>query len=299
MSAATTPTSANEFIEQQLNIRLATLEDVFESDALCLVAPMGEPIDDLVRVMVEERRYRPDTRSPNLTVLLTTEGGFAETVQHIVETLRHHYDQVSFVIPRVAYSAGTVLALSGDEIYMDYYARLGPIDPQVATASGRWVPALGYIAKWEELVGKSKAGTLTEAELAVMATFDLAELYYFEQAKKLAIMLVQKWLADYKFKDWTITETRGTPVDRRRRVQRAGQIARALSNPDRWHSHGHGISRIVLDQELQLKVNDLDADPVRLKAVREYDGLLIDYMEKMRYSAMLHIVDRYRPLILG
>ena len=298
MSGAT-PTNANEFIEQQLNVRLATLEAAFESDVLCLVGPMGAPVDDLVRVMVEDRRGRADTRAPALTVLLTTGGGSAETVQHIVETLRHHYDRVNFIIPRVAYSAGTVLAMSGDEIYMDYYARLGPIDPQVCTSSGRWVPALGYIAKWEELVAKSKAGTLTEAELTVMATFDLAELYYFEQAKKLAIMLVQKWLADYKLKNWTVTETRGVSVDRQRRIRRAGQIARALSNPERWLSHGHGISRVVMDQELQLKINDLDADPVRLKAVREYDGLLVDYMEKMRFDAMLHIVGRCRPIVFG
>lgn len=298
MSGAT-PTNANEFIEQQLNIRLAALEDAFNSDVLCIDGPMGEPIDDLVRVMVEERRHRDDTRAPNLTVLITTDGGLIETVQRIVETLRYHYSHVNFIIPRFAYSAGTVLALSGNEIYMDYYARLGPIDPQVRVASGRWVPALGYIAKWNELVKKSRDGTLTDAELAIMATFDLAELYSFEQARKLAITLLQQWLVDYKFKDWTVTETRGLPVNQQRRKARARQIAQALSNPERWHSHGHGISRAVLEQELQLKIKDLDADPPRLRAVREYDGLLVDYMEKMRFGVMLHIVGRYRPLIFG
>lgn len=132
-----------------------------------------------------------------------------------------------------------------------------------------------------------------------MATFDLAELYFFEQARKLAITLLQQWLADYKFKHWTVTETQGLPVDRRKRGQRAGQIARALSNPERWHSHGHGISRVVLDQELQLKINDLDADPQRLRTVREYDGLLVDYMEKIGFGAMIHIVGRYRPIVFG
>lgn len=113
-----------------------------------IVGPMVEPIDDLVRVMVEDRRHQGGTHAPNLTVLITTDGGIVEVVQRIVETLRYHYGHVNFIIPRVAYSAGTVLALSGDEIYMDYYARLGPIEPQVATASGRWVSALGYIATW-------------------------------------------------------------------------------------------------------------------------------------------------------
>jgi hypothetical protein len=295
--SVTVPTNANEFIEQQLNERLFALEADFNSDALCIIAPMTSTIVDLVRVMVEERRQRSDSHAPRLTVLITTDGGIIETVQQLVETLRYHYEYVDFIIPRYAYSAGTVLALSGNEVYMDYYARLGPIDPQVMTPTGRWVSALGYIAKWNELVEKSKAGTLTEAELAVMATFDLAELYSFEQAQKLAITLLQQWLADYKFREWTVTETRGLPVDRRRRVQRAGQIARALSNPERWHSHGHGISRVVLEKVVQLKTKDLDADRDRVKKVRQYDGLLVDYMEKMRFEAMLHIVERYRPIV--
>ena len=48
----------------------------------------------------------------------------------MVETLRHHYDIVDFVVPTHAYSAGTIFVMSGDSIYMDYYSRLGPIDPK-------------------------------------------------------------------------------------------------------------------------------------------------------------------------
>lgn len=99
-----------------------------------------------IRAAVEDLRQREE-RPHRLAVLLTTSGGLIETVQRIVETLRHHYDHVSFVIPNFALSAGTVLAMSGDEIYMDYYSRLGPIDPQVQTVRGRQVPALGYLVK--------------------------------------------------------------------------------------------------------------------------------------------------------
>ena len=45
--------------------------------------------------------------------------------------------------------------LSGDEIYMDYYSRLGPIDPQVNNQEGRQVPALGYLKQWERLQEKA------------------------------------------------------------------------------------------------------------------------------------------------
>ena len=45
-------------------------------------------------------------------------------------------------------SAGTILCMSGDKIFMDYASILGPIDPQVPTPdTGDYVPALGYLDK--------------------------------------------------------------------------------------------------------------------------------------------------------
>jgi ClpP class serine protease len=51
-------------------------------------------------------------------------------------------------------SAGTVLVMCGDNIYMDYFSVLGPIDPQVKRRSkgNVYVPALGYLEKYNELV---------------------------------------------------------------------------------------------------------------------------------------------------
>ncbi len=122
----------------------------------------------------------------------------------IVETLRHHYGYVAFVIPNCAFSAGTVLVMSGDDIYMDYYSRLGPIDPQVETENGKMVPPLGYLAQYRRLLD-------AEAQLLIDG-FDQAELHKYEQARELSIALLKEWLAKYKFKDWKVTESRGIPV---------------------------------------------------------------------------------------
>jgi len=51
--------------------------------------------------------------------VLTTGGGSIEVVQRIVDVFRQHYTLVDFIVPNYAYSAGTVLAMSGDAIYMD------------------------------------------------------------------------------------------------------------------------------------------------------------------------------------
>ena len=47
----------------------------------------------------------------------------------------------NFWCPIFAMSAGTILVMSGDDIYMDYYAVLGPIDPQVRNQNGTYVPS--------------------------------------------------------------------------------------------------------------------------------------------------------------
>jgi len=41
----------------------------------------------------------------------------------------------------------------------------------------------------------------------LLQQLDLAELHSFEEARELSNSLLKEWLATYKFKDWTITET--------------------------------------------------------------------------------------------
>lgn len=129
----------------------------------------------------------------------------------MVETIRHHYQDVNFVIPNHAFSAGTIFSMSGDYIYMDYYSRLGPIDSQVQTPNGKMVPALGYLIQWERLLKKAEEQTITLPEIQLMIQgFDQAELYHYEQARELSVHLLKEWLAQYKFRRWTEKSKSGT-----------------------------------------------------------------------------------------
>ena len=89
---------------------------------------------------------------------------------------RHFYKEVNFVVPDYAYSAGTILCLSGDNIYMNYFSNLGPIDPQVKTKDGKFVSALGYLDKIGALLEKANNKTISDAEFVILKEFDLAEL---------------------------------------------------------------------------------------------------------------------------
>lgn len=290
------PRSANEFIEQQLDARARALMQAFNADILGFSGLLLFGVDDFIRNAVESMRQKPEAYN-KLVVVLTSVGGYIEVVQRIVDTFRHHYEIVDFVVPNSALSASTVLVMSGDAIHMNYYSRLGPIDPQVDTAKGR-VPALGYLVQWERLVKKARKGKLTTAEAQLMIDgFDQAELYQYEQARELSITLLKEWLAKYKFKNWHVTQTRKKKVTKKMRTDRAEEIARELNKTEKWHSHGYGISMEVLRRDLNLLIDDFDEDPEVGTRVKDYHSLLDDYMTKRGNAGVLHTVGQYVPFM--
>lgn len=294
---ASSTQDANRIIEERLDQYIRTLERYLNAYVLAFTGGIVSGVDDIFRDVVEEMRQRANTYR-KLVVILTTHGGYIEVVQRIVEMLRYHYDYVDFIIPNYAYSAGTVLAMSGDSIYMNYYSRLGPIDPQLETAPGKMVPALGYLIQWERLLDKAKNGELTTIEAQLMIDgFDQAELYQYEQARELSIALLKEWLVKYKFKCWTVTETRRKPVTHAMRAIRASDIAKKLNNTEMWHSHGHGISMEVLRRDLKLKIEDFDAQPSLGKKIDDYYNLLSDYMAKRRDTGVVHTKGLYVPFV--
>ena len=251
-------------------------------------------VEDFIRDVLE-RRSDTGSKGDKLIVVVDTEGGYIEVVQRIADTIRYHYPAcVEYVIPNYAMSAGTVLVMSGDAIHMDYYSVLGPIDPQVLS-HGKWVPALGYLEKFRELMDKAatKKG-LNDAEMAYLAShFDPADLYSYEQAKKLSTQLLKQWLVKYKFKDWEKTATRGKKVTQQMKQKRAAEIADALNNTERWNSHARPIPMEVLRNDLNLKIEDFGSITEQKESVRCYHRLLRDYMGRLQHKWAIHMADDY------
>jgi len=216
-----------------------------------------------------------------------------------VATLRRHYRVVDFVIPNYAYSAGTVFALSGDAIHMDYYSRLGPIDPQAKSPrSERLVSALGYVEKYNALIAKANKGTITTAEVQLLIDgFDQADLYSYEQARDLSVAALEEWLVKYKFKNWKKTRTRGLKVTAKMKKDRASAIGYELNNTKKWHSHGYGISMDVLQKDLNLMIDDFGANADTCSVIRAYHNLLSDYMTKRGADGIIHIPGDYRQFM--
>ena len=261
----------------------ADLEAKLDRDVVAIVGPIMFGVEQTLREAIDATVGR----RPRLAVVLHTGGGIVEVAERIVNVLRHFYQDVAFIIPDVALSAGTVLAMSGDELMMDYYSCLGPIDPQVQR-DNKLVPALSYLVQFDRLMAKAQAGTATTADLTLLAKLDLAELHKFEMAAKLSRTLLVKWLAKYKFKDWTITESTKKTVSQKDREQRAEEIARKLGDHEHWGSHGRGIPMDVLQTELNLRITDFGATPALSAAIRDYFKLLTDFMVTNEMQQLVH-----------
>lgn len=266
--------------------RLTEIEEILDADGLTIISPMAFGLEHRVKVAVEAR----ELRRRSLVVVLDTAGGIVEVVERIVRVLRHHYAEVKFLIPDRAMSAGTVLAMSGDHILMDYHACLGPIDPQVER-DGRLVPALSYLSQYESLIEKSLRETLSTAELVLLQKLDLAELHQFTLARDLSIDLLTRWLTSYKFKDWVTTETRGRTVTREMKEQRATWIARRLNDQERWLTHGRGIDMRTLQGELKLKIDNIGSNAELRVAVWNYFWFLKDHMGRNGIVSFVHTLD--------
>lgn len=289
MSDLSDVTVSNSYIDSELVDRLKKVEEVFDADVITCIHPIMQPFDDIIRQRMDE----VEGKRKNLLVILETGGGSIETTERIVTVLRHHYPngEISFVIPNQAMSAGTILVMSGDRILMDYYSELGPIDPQIQNADGQWVPGLGYLEKYQEIVDKSGRGDLSAAELAfLLDKFDPAHLHWLEQAREHGVDLLKQWLVQYKFKNWTKTEGRGAPVTHEMRVERAESVATKLNDTKLWRSHGRGLSIEVVRKKLELVIEDFGTDDelaeFNLK-VCAYYRLLKDYMGRRGWTFMV------------
>jgi hypothetical protein len=273
----------DDIAKQELDRLLKQIGNSFGADPLAIYSPIMPGLEQSLKAAVEAI----PRRKTSVVVVLDTLGGIVEVVERMVVILRHHYKEVTFLIPDKAMSAGTVFAMAGDHIYMSYFSCLGPIDPQLQK-DGRLVPALSYLNEFDRLNAKAAQGTLTSAEYALLSKLDLAELDQFRQAKELSEELLEKWLSTFKFKDWNTTEGTKKVVDDNLRRQRAKEVAKKLADNQRWHSHGRGIDMRYLVQEIGLKIEDIESKSNLHKQTAMYQNVLRSFMERQKLNSFVH-----------
>lgn len=219
-----------------------------------------------------------DSEEKNIDVILVTPGGSAEQVAKFVDKLRARFDSVGFILPYIAMSAGTIFCMSGDEIIMDSRAYVGPIDPQVPSKDGRYIPAQALLTLISNIQTRGnerlKKGDQPDwTDIQILNRIDAREIGNALSASQYSIELVTAYLAKYKFKNWTIHSSTGNPVTDDDKKQRAIEIATKLCDHSLWKTHSRGISRDMAHSECRLQITHPE-DVVGLeRAIRRFWAL--------------------------
>ncbi len=201
-----------------------------------------------------------------LDVLIHSPGGSPEAAESIVKLLRQRFDPIRFIVPVVAKSAATMLALSGNEILMPASAELGPIDPQFRLSDGAGgvvlTPAQVLIDQFRQAQTEiSKDQSLAAAWAPVLQRYGVGLFQMSLNAIQLSKDLVRQWMGAYMF---------GGDPDASKIVE---PLVDFLADHNAFKSH----SRRVDLEELQNR-------KVRAHDLRQFDGLLYQRVEEAWYS---------------
>ena len=142
-------------------------------------------------------------------VLIHSPGGRPDATERIVNILRNQFDEVHFLIPHSAYSAATMLALSGNSITLHPSACLGPIDPQIYGTPARSIKR-GFEKVREILKAEGPEALPAYVPLIEKYSLDLLELC--DDSEKLSKELVTNWLKLYMFSGQDKEEVIGAAV---------------------------------------------------------------------------------------
>lgn len=255
--------NANPILE--LRTGLQEIATIRKRACICYVANVVSPtsasisIDDSDDLPFSEMIASLPKDVKDIDIVLVTPGGFAKQVAKFVNKLRPRFDSVAFIILNKSMSAGTIFAMSGDEIIMADQSQIGPIDPQVPSKNGGLLPAQSLMTliddiqkRGEALIRAGKKPLWTD--LHILSNLDPKEVGNAINASKYSVQLVEQYLLDYKFKNWFTHSDGTTPVTLEEKKKRANEIAELLCDNSKWKIHGHAITREAAWDVCKLKI---------------------------------------------
>jgi membrane-bound ClpP family serine protease len=190
-------------------------------------------------------------QAENLDLMIHTMGGSGDTAEKIVEMCRKHCaGEFRVIIPNMAKSAGTLIALGADKIVMGHCSEAGPIDPQIRQSVGN---SLQNISAWtfihtrdelQEKVNEAIAkGQDPSAYLQQLASIDPVFVKHCEQLMEFAEKVGRRWITGRLVK-------RNIAEDDAQ--QKAHDVIDFLSDVAQHISHG----KLILAGELRAKCGE-------------------------------------------
>lgn len=184
-------------------------------------------------------------KKKGLDLLLHTPGGDLAASESLVDYLRQVFgSDIRAIIPQIAMSAGTMIALSCKEILMGKHSSLGPIDPQIGDG---WA-AHGIIEEFKQAKDEIKADpTRIAVWRPILGKYEPTIIGECNKAIQWSNRIVENWLVSGMFAG------RGDAMKCAKRVTRElGSHALTLS-----HSRHMSIDQMA---KLGVKVTPLEKD---------------------------------------
>jgi len=267
--------NSDELIKER-KAQLKRISEIRKRDVLVFAADLNKRIAEIsinYSDLLPIKDQLDNLHGDKLDLIIETPGGSGEVAEDIVKLLRNKYKDVAVIIPGWAKSAGTIIAMSGNEILMEPNSALGPIDAQL-TWQGKTFSAqalLDGLDKTKEEV--EKTGTLNKAYIPILQGMSLGEIENARNSLAFAKVLVTEWLKEYKFKNWDKHSSDGRIVTIEEKELRANEIAEKLCDHKLWKTHGRSIKINDLE-EMRVKVTDYSGDAELYDAINRYSTLL-------------------------
>lgn len=216
----------------------------------------------------------PVSKNKAIDIILETPGGIAEVVEDLVRIIRTKYDDVAIIVPGYAKSAGTIFAMSADEILMGISSALGPIDAQIINPNGKIFSAGAFLNGLEKIKEETRRDKKLElAYIPILQNISPGEIETCENGQQFSQKLVFEWLHKYKFKNWTKHFKSGKEVTDEEKINTAKEIASKLCDNSQWKTHGKSLSIEDLEK-IGLKITNYSLNKKLEEKILRYYTLL-------------------------
>lgn len=190
-------------------------------------------------------------KSIGLDLVLHTPGGSIAATESLVDYLRKIFKtDIRAIVPQIAMSAGTMIALSCKQIVMGKHSSIGPIDPQLGG-----IPAHGVVEEFETAKKEIKKDASTiPVWQALLSKYEPSLIGECQKAIKWSNNIVAAWLTSGMFAGDSDANAK------------AIRIVKELGDHSLTLSHSRHVS---LDEakKMGIKVVELEADPKLQDAV--------------------------------
>ena len=141
-------------------------------------------------------------KTKGLDLILHTPGGEMGATEHLVYYLKDIFsNNIRVIVPQIAMSAGTMIALASQKIIMGNYSNLGPIDPQLSWGSYGGIPAYGILEEYDKAKEEIKKNPSTIPIWQVLVSkYSPALIGECEKVISWSKEIVEEWLKDGMFK---------------------------------------------------------------------------------------------------